>query len=104
MSTQPITPPSKNSLLQGEIRFIAEQLKKKGKSLAEALAKARAENSRFERELGTSLPEQEWREIVQQVYGQTPRKLFLNTNLMTFTPVEQANWLEPHILLRGALN
>ena len=90
--------------MAGEIKFIAEQLKKKGKSLAEALAKARTENVRFETELSESLPEQEWREIVQGVYGAAPRKLFLSTGVMSKVAVTVLTWVVDHILLAGALN
>jgi hypothetical protein len=96
--------PSRKSLLEGEIKFIAEQLKKKGKSIAEALSKARAENTRFEAELGESLPEREWREVVQEVYGTAPRKLFLSTSVMSKVAVTALNWAVDHVLLAGALN
>lgn len=101
---QATKPPSHADGFKSDIKWVAEEAKKKGKSLAEALSKARTENARFEKELGESLPEQEWREVVQGVYGTAPRKLFLNTKLLTFTPIEQAVWLVRHVLLQGALN
>lgn len=104
MIDQPITHPSKKSLLEGEIKFVAEQAKKKGKTISEALSKARTENARFEKELSECLSEQEWREVVQGVYGTAPRKLFLSTSVMSKVAVTILTWVVDHILLAGALN
>ena len=98
------TPQPNKELLAGELKFVAEQMKAKGKTVNDAVSKARQENARFLKELNDSLPDEKVREVVHGVYGVSPRKLFLNTKLMTFTPIEQADWLEPHVLLRGALN
>src|ERR1700733_1008815 len=102
MTNQP--QPSHADGLRSEIKWVAEQLKKKGKSLAEALSKARSENARFEKELNESLPEQEWREVVQGVYGTAPRKLFLSTGVMSKVAVTLVTWAVDHIFLAGALN
>lgn len=104
MTNQPITPPSHADGFKNEIKWVAEQAKKKGKSLAEALSKARTENARFEKELTECLTEQEWREIVQGVYGTASRKLFLSSGVMAKIAKEVITWAVDNVLLKGALN
>lgn len=96
--------PSNKALLIGEIKFIAEQLKKTGKPVTAALSKARTENAKFETELNLSLSEEDLREVVNGVYGTAPRKLFLSTGVMSKVAVTMLTWVVDHILLAGALN
>jgi len=67
MATQPTQ--SNRDLLEGEIRFVAEQLKKQGKPVTFALSKARKENERFATELNLSLLETELVTIVHAAFG-----------------------------------
>ncbi len=106
MSNQPITPIpvlSGKELLIAELKATAEGQKKKGTKLYKALEVVRKENIGWAKS-GVGLSEDELLGVVNGVYVAPPRKLFLSTKLMTFTPIEQADWLEPHILLMGALN
>jgi hypothetical protein len=65
--------PTSKDLLLAEIRWIAEQWKTKGKPLTEALVAARKENTRFEQNGCTPLPDGEVITIVNEVYGAAQR-------------------------------
>jgi hypothetical protein len=104
MTTQPTTPPSNKALLVGEIKWVVEQQKKKRKPIFSALSKARAENSRLEKDLNESLSEEELLEVVNGVYGTAPRKLFLSTGVMSKVAREVITWAVENVLLKGALN
>lgn len=70
MTDQPI---SNKSLLESDIKLTAEQLKTKGKPIAEALVAAGKENARFEQNGCVPLTDSELKSIVNAVYGQTQR-------------------------------
>lgn len=89
--------------LQETIKSIAELQKKKGKSIADAMSEARSQNAKWLENLDICLPEQEWRAIVQEVYGNV-RKLFLSTGVMGKIEKEVITWAVENVLLKGSLN
>lgn len=96
--------PGHIKLFAGEIEHIAKQRKEKTHTITQALEACRKENRRLQEELGESLPDEKLREIVNGVYGIKPRKLFLNTSVMSKVTITALVWVVDHILLADALN
>jgi hypothetical protein len=89
-------PPLKHGYI-GEIRWVAEQLKKRGNTEAATLNAARKENAKFDEKLSDS----EVQKIIKEVYG---RKVFLSTGVMSKIACEVITWAVENVLLKGALN
>ena len=87
-----------------DVKWAAEERKKKGHTISQAFADARKENKRVAELCGEALPDEKVLEIVNDVYGQKARKIFLSTSVMSAVTVAALVWAVDHVLLASALN
>lgn len=87
-----------------DVKWAATERKKKGHTISQAFADARKENKRIAELCGEALSDEKVLEIVNEVYGTAPRKLFLSTSVMSKITMNALVWAVDHVLLASALN